>query len=98
MTSYSQIPDPEEDFEGCVSALAEQALREIMSVPEKLRPTYLVMRAAARLHRFVSLDAPEFITENEKQHLLNAVNRLPVYYAEWETLHKEAGDDEEGTD
>lgn len=81
-------PDPEQDFEGCVTSLVDKALKEIVEVPEAERQEWFVMKAASRLHRLKQLNAPLYIIEREKRVLQHRVAELPVYLDNYEPPEK----------
>jgi hypothetical protein len=78
----ADIPDPGEDFDGCVEAVAKEVIAEITAIPEADRPEYFVMRAAQRLYQLKTdknLSHVTWLLEREKRLLVKRISNLPVY-------------------
>jgi hypothetical protein len=84
-------PDPEQDFEGFVTAAMEEA---IANLPTENKMENYVLRSAQRLLKFVELKAPTFVIEREKRILQRRAGELPVYCEDYDALaasEREAG-------
>ena len=61
------LDDFEMDFEGALSALADEVLKEIQAIPEDQRSDFFTARRAARLARMIEIRAPDIIIEREEK-------------------------------
>ena len=53
--------DFENDFEGALAALCEEAMERIEAIPPGARSDYFAAEAAARLARLINMRAPDII-------------------------------------
>lgn len=79
----STIPDPEEDFDGCIEGLIGDFAKQYLAIPEGDRTEWLIGQSAGRLYRLKKANAPAFIIEHEKRLLQKCVAELPVYCADY---------------
>jgi len=63
------LDDFEVDFDGALSALADEVMKEIAAVPPERRDDFFTARSAERLARFIEIRAPAFIIEQAEQTL-----------------------------
>lgn len=72
----SDIPDPGDDFEGCIQGLIDQVTKEIEAVPKEDRPNYFLRRRAEYLAKMIELRAPKFL-------IRLAIETLTKHCNEW---------------
>jgi FKBP-type peptidyl-prolyl cis-trans isomerase (trigger factor) len=57
----AHIPDPGEDFDGCIKALYDQVAEEIAGMTEEEQEEHFLTRSIDHLVRMYELDAPRFL-------------------------------------
>lgn len=69
----THIPDPEEDFEGCIKALYDSVQNEIEGMTEEQKDEHFLMSSVDHLLKMYELDAPRCILkmahESHNRHL-----------------------------
>lgn len=61
------LDDFEVNFEGALSALADEVMREIEAIPLEQRSDFFTACRAARLARMIEIRAPDCIVEREEK-------------------------------
>lgn len=80
VTSDEAIPDPGEDFEGCIRALCDQVIAEMdLLLPDDLSPLErerrLIALSGRRYLTYIMVQAPEWLQERERGIFDRAIDR-----------------------
>lgn len=76
----THIPDPEDDFDGCIAALYDQAARgialEIEGMTEAQQDEHFLMKSIEHLVTMYELDAPRLLIKMAHESLNKKLRRL----------------------
>jgi hypothetical protein len=71
-----QIPDPAQDFDGCIAALVEQAIAEVEGMTEAQQDEHYLCRAIEHAIRCYQLDAPDILIRMANARMHKHLRRL----------------------
>ncbi len=75
MIDTTAIPDPEQDFEGCLSALADAYVEAVRDLTPRQREDFHLHSSAAHLARMIELKAPDCMVDLAERTLMRRLRK-----------------------
>lgn len=74
------VPDPEENFEGCINGIVDQVVSELEKIPEEERDLYWLKTKCEHMARLIDLKAPDILIRMSLDGLEGKITALREKY------------------
>jgi hypothetical protein len=71
-----RVPDPADDFDGCIDALVKNAIAEVGAMTPEQQDNHYLCRAVEHAIRMHQLDAPQMLIDLANRRMHHHLNRL----------------------